>query len=30
MRQYVDNLIIVLMGTLLLMACSRNPEHVQL
>ena len=29
MRQYVDNLIIVLMGTLLLMACSRNPEHVQ-
>ena len=30
MRQYVDNLIIVLMGTLLLMACSRKPEHVQL
>ena len=29
MRRYYYNLIIALMGTLLLMACSRQPEHVQ-
>jgi hypothetical protein len=29
MRKYVDNLIITFMGTLLLMACSRQPEHVR-
>lgn len=29
MRKKVDSLIITLMGTLLLMACSRHPEHVQ-